>query len=132
MEELLLPPPAAQGLGAGWLVSVLGTSLGVALLPRRSWNGLGPPMAFKTGSCTSRYILCRMFIPPGMASRFCICLSMVLVISCSLLGFLAISIICLNTSGLFNICLISGFLTNQMSALVVSTNQSSVLVFSTN
>ena len=54
----------AQGLGAGSEVSVLGTGAGVLFAPRRSWKGFGPPIAFRTGSCTSRYIRCRMFMPP--------------------------------------------------------------------
>ena len=37
----------AHGLGAGSDVSVLGTGAGVLFAPRKSWNGLGPPMAFK-------------------------------------------------------------------------------------
>lgn len=103
-------PPAAQGLGAGAVVSVEGVAEGEAPWPRRSWKGFGPPMALRTGSWTSLYILWRMAWPPGMDSRFDIWRSIVRVISCSLEGFLAISIICRRTSGLFSICRISGFL----------------------
>lgn len=48
------PPPAAQGLGAGALFSVVGVGL-VASVPPSAWNGLGPPMAFITGSCNCGY-----------------------------------------------------------------------------
>ena len=54
------PAAGAQGLGAGAVVSVEGVGAGAPAWPRRSWKGLGPPIALSTGSCTSRYILWRI------------------------------------------------------------------------
>ena len=42
--------PAAQGLGAGALISVVGVGVVSAAPPLRAWNGLGPPIALRTGS----------------------------------------------------------------------------------
>ena len=59
----LVPPD--QGLGAGSFVSVEGVGVGPAVVPLRSWNGLGPPIALRTGSWISRYIRSSTFLPPG-------------------------------------------------------------------
>lgn len=78
-------PGAAQGFGAGVVVSVDGVGATGAAWPLKSWvaslthwpvaagstwKGFGPPMALRTGSWTSLYILWRMAWPPGIDSRF--------------------------------------------------------------